>query len=198
MNVSEELGESKKFQLFHPDETVKICSIVESMLIARNLNKILPLVQTAIIELVMNSFKAYDKRAFFLQNELSLDSDYEEGMKLFKKKFHEEQDGNENILRSKPVYLEFHISNKELYLLVKTDIQMHQEEERVVTDLLKRRIEENDLMESEGGGIGIHMILAILENLNLNRSCFSFHTEPEKTSFSLSLVLSDLPSFRSE
>ncbi len=151
-------------------------------------------------ELAANANRANLKRVYFKEKGLDIRkaSDYEKGLKSFKKdvferipEYHEKQ-------KSAGLYIKIDfqlISHKRLRIRVRNNTPMTNEEKDRISRKFLRLNENSSLPEvyhiledySEGAGFGLYMILNLLQRMGLGSNALQFKSNDEETMVSLLL-----------
>ncbi len=166
-------------------------------LLSKDLSKfpILMVLKAAIIEFVLNGFKAFQKRKFFKLKNLSLNDDYEEGNELFK---HELMNGGMHTNDFKELepflYIEFLKLENTLITRVVNNFEMSKEEYGIVLNLMEKgksitgvdsSFEHNKY--AEGAGLGILLIFSMLKNSGVGLNNIGFESKNNETIFFLKI-----------
>ncbi|PJZ70413.1 hypothetical protein CH373_04890 [Leptospira perolatii] len=153
------------------------------------------LIKTSLIEFSLNGLKAIHKRIFFQEKNLSLSDDYEAGLKLFKSEYSKGlifQSDRYTNFKNPPVLLEINSSPEGLLIEATTFAKMHESEFKRVTALLEGEMASQyakNLLgknhEAEGAGIGLLMLLQIMQKIKIPTDSLSFTAHEDRCVFRL-------------
>ncbi len=180
---------------------IEICDLEELdlfiSLISKDLDKfpILMVLKAAIIEFVLNGFKAYQKRKFFEINNFSLFDDYEKGNELFKQELTSGSINTTKFKDSDPfLYIHFQKLDNALITKVVNNFGMSKEEYSIVLNLMEKgklitgvnsSFEHNKY--AEGAGLGILLIFSMLKNSGVSLENLGFESKNNETCFYLKI-----------
>ncbi|WCL49032.1 hypothetical protein [Leptospira sp. GIMC2001] len=172
-------------------------SIIEKLSINLSDVPIFSLLKTAIIEFVLNAFKASQKRRFFIDHGYSIINDYKAGLEAFRRAINDGKiKGNILDKNIKPVHMILKRENEFFKLTVSNAVTMTEEEFRIVQKIFLQGREisgiEDHLSgnnEAEGAGLGLLLIFSMLKNANLPPSYILFDTDRDETKFELLIPL---------
>jgi HD-like signal output (HDOD) protein len=155
-------------------------------------------------ELTVNAKKANTKRVYFLEKGLQLDvpSDYENGMRTFKKETLDNIQHYLELQEQKDLYIKvtYLIRNNVLYLSVRNNSPITPKELTRVYDRVARSrafdsMEEafgEVLDDSEGAGLGIVIMILMLRKMGLTEKSFDLTQVGDDTSASVTIPMNSV------
>lgn len=155
------------------------------------------ILKAALIEFILNGFKAELKRDYFKKNNLSITKDYEKGNQNFKNELYEGRIVANSVKElNKSIFLKFCIMKEYLSVEILNPSKMTEQESVNVKNLMMRASEKGGLgsivdtnEQSEGAGLGILMIFSMLNKLSLPAESIGFHTLDESTLFYIKIPM---------
>ncbi len=180
--------------------TEEISSIINKYLKQINKEEISAFVDICMGEIVSNSIKANLKRAHFILNGLNINNPKE--YKIGMRNFHDEglcmikdQETLKTIRRMNYyVKIDFYLDDNQFKIVTTNNCGITPEEQARICE--KLRMGENSNAENsfdqvvdttEGSGLGLLMIIRLLNQMGLSKDCFSISTVENETITELSI-----------
>ncbi len=144
-------------------------------------------------ELLTNAYKANLKRLYFKKAKLSIadSKDYEKGIKEFKEKVFRNIGAYNDELKNQNLYIKIHIKkiDHSMRIEISNNLSLSQSERERINARLKKVkschgfIESYNQFydESEGAGLGIHMVYFLLKNSGIDPSVFQITSNNGET-----------------
>lgn len=179
---------------------------LESILRKTEHDKLIHTLYTILKELVINGCKANQKRIFFEEHGLSLESkeDYEKGIELYKKAFSESmalEYGKKSRERGLYCMIDFEFDKEGIRVEVINNTAILRQEEVSMREKLKKAMGYNDLAEfymeqamsgeTEGAGLGLALIVILLKGEEIDPKYFRILIQDDKTIARLEIPFSD-------
>lgn len=201
-NIVNLLIEKKKvrynFKTTHDSILHYIHTIVHRILSEFDLTFLTETIHVIFIELITNFLKAIVKRIYFLQKQLDISNytDYVENISAFKSEILEHWDEKEFKLEDfgYTLFFDFILTDDYFTFYIKNNVKVNIfERERIQNRLNKIFVNnssyEDDIDSTEGGGLGLILILSLLENSGISKKNFKFDFLPDATVAILNIPL---------
>jgi putative nucleotidyltransferase with HDIG domain len=182
---------------------VYIEQVIDSFLKMTNESKLKEYIVYSVKELVINAQKANIKRLYFSEHGLDIDnqSDYNKGIVKFKDEMLEKISHYQQLQRDKGLYIKFFLQLRRntIYIEVRNNVTANRFEHIRIHDKLARSRQYNNmeevlsqsLVDSEGSGLGLIVLILILKKMGLEEECFNFKVKDTYTTASLSIPLDE-------
>ncbi len=150
------------------------------------------------LELITNFLKAIVKRIYFSEKQLDITNytDYVENISSFKSEILEHWDKKEFIIENYGYYLFFDLilSNDYLTFYIKNNIKVNIFERERIQNRLNKNVQNHssffdEIDSTEGGGLGLLLILSLIENSGISRKNFRYEFLSDATIAILNIPL---------
>lgn len=161
---------------------------------------------TIVKELTINGCKANQKRIFFEENDLNIEdeSQYSEGVKQFTSIFSEKmamEYGEKSRDRGFYVLVDFWYNRHGIRIEVINNTPAASQEEKLMVEKMERSkgyrdiaefyMDDANIHDSEGAGLGIALIVILLNGENISPDLFKMYFEKKRTLARLEIPFSD-------
>jgi putative nucleotidyltransferase with HDIG domain len=166
--------------------------------------EILPQISYCMRELAVNANKANTKRIYFLEKKLDIndDEEYQKGMETFKADTLEHVDYYIEKQKEHNLYVKiiFQTINSSLKISIRNNTKISKKEQMRVYDRIARSRSFNSLEEamtavldsSEGAGLGLVLLVLMLNKLGINEDAFDLDIDGEETVAKLTIPFSQI------
>ncbi len=201
-NIVNLLIEKKKvrynFKTTHDSILHYLHTIVHRILSEFDLTFLTETVHVIFLELITNFLKAIVKRIFFLQKQLDISNyrDYVDNIAIFKSEILEHWDEKEYVFEEFGYYLffDFILSEDYFTFYIKNNVKVNIFERERIQNRLNKHYDSNptyldEIDSTEGGGLGLILILSLIENSGISKKNFKFEFLPDATVAILNIPL---------
>ena len=207
-HIKSKFKESREYSCILPfasrDSDLFLAMVLKSVLEVMNQADLFTHLEYAVNELCMNASKANSKRLYFKKAGLDInnESDYKKGMKTFKEKVFNDFGSfeQEHIDNKCFVCVKFKSEVNILKFEVINNSPLIDDEVKRISHRLEMAHKFSNLQEvlnhgfdtSEGGGVGLIMLVLMLRKLTLNERALSFQNEGDCSITSVNIPLNNL------
>ncbi|HMZ58639.1 MAG TPA: HDOD domain-containing protein [Leptospiraceae bacterium] len=193
-----------KWKILSDPEFMEISSILQTLLNQWDKLYLAETIMIILRELLINANRAIVKREFFLQRNYNLNSHYDKGMYEFREYILKNWPNNARTIMEDSLYfvsLKISLNEDGMIFEIMDNCSLHPVEKSRIQSRIQAADKYRNIMEAykdisdsqESAGLGIIMILKLLNGVGLDSSHFELHEGKEETKFVISFPSEIIP-----